>query len=498
MGKTTGFIEYRRSLPILRGAGERIENWDEFHQHLPENDLRTQGARCMNCGIPFCHDAQTTSGFTTGCPLHNLIPEWNDLVYRGLWREAYTRLALTNNFPEFTGRVCPAPCEASCVLGINEEPVMIKEIEAAIIDRAFSEGWITPKPPQIRTGKKVAVIGSGPAGLACADELNKHGHLVTVFERSDRIGGLLTYGIPNMKLEKRLVERRVNLLADEGIEFRAGVDAGADVSADDLRREFDAIVLSVGASKPRDLAIEGRHLRNIHFAMDYLSANTKSLLDSTFADGSFIDARGKNVIVIGGGDTGTDCVGSSLRQGCRSLVQFEITDKPPERILTHDQWLARVRTFQIDYGQQEAIEIFGSDPREYDVLTKRFVGDENDNLVGVETVQVEWIQENGSWSLCEIEGTEKFWQADVVFLAMGFTGAEKSRLVQDLGIELTNRQTIQTNENKQTSIPFVFAAGDCERGQSLVVWAIADGRRAAKEVDEYLKETTRLFIKEAV
>lgn len=487
MGKTTGFLEFTRSLPVLRQAHQRVDNWDEFHAHLPESDLKAQGARCMNCGIPFCHSGQTVGVVTTGCPLHNLIPEWNDLVYRGRWHEAYNRLALTNNFPEFTGRVCPAPCEASCVLGINEEPVMIKEIEVSIVDRAFAEGWITPERPQLRTGKRVAIIGSGPAGLACADELNKLGHSVAVFERSDRIGGLLTYGIPNMKLEKRLVERRVNLLADEGIEFRSGVDAGVDVSAEELSREFDVVVLTVGASKPRNLEIEGRHLRGIHFAMDYLSRNTKSLLDSVFADGQFIDVRGKNVIVIGGGDTGTDCVGSSLRHGCRSLVQFEITDKPMDRILTHDGWLARVRHFQTDYGQEEAIAVFGADPREYNILTRRFVGDENGNLVGVETVQVEWIEENGARMLREVYGTEKFWQADAVFLAMGFTGVEKSRLIEDLGVNLTARHTIKVKENKQTNVPFVFAAGDCERGQSLVVWAIADGRRAARGVHNYLK-----------
>jgi glutamate synthase (NADPH/NADH) small chain len=362
---------------------------------------------------------------------------------------------------------------------------MIKEIELAVIDRAFAEGWVVSKKPPLRTGKRVAVVGSGPAGLACADELNKRGHNVTVFERSDRIGGLLMYGIPNMKLEKRLVDRRVSLLAEEGIEFCAGVDAGVDISAELLSHEFDAIVLTVGAPKPRDLDIEGRHLKNIHFAMDFLYANTKSLLDSNFANREFIDVRGKNVLVIGGGDTGTDCIASSLRHGCKSLVQFEITDKPAERVLNHDRWLGRARTFQTDYGQEEAIAVFGFDPRHFNILTKRFVGDENENLIGVETVQVEWAGENNK-TLCEIEGTQKFWQADVVFLAMGFTGTEKSRLVGDLGLNLTARQTIQTNENKQTNVPHVFAAGDCERGQSLVVWAIADGRRAATGVDKYL------------
>lgn len=487
MGKATGFIEFQRSLPILREPQERVGNWDEFHSPMPERDLQAQGARCMNCGIPFCHVGQTDNGLTKGCPLHNLIPDWNDLVYRGQWFEAYRRLALTNNFPEFTGRVCPAPCESSCVLGINEEPVMIKEIEVAIIDRAFDEGWLRPNPPKCRTGKRVAVIGSGPAGLACADELNKLGHSVTVYERSDRIGGLLMYGIPNMKLDKFLVERRVNLLAEEGIEFRASINVGIDVSAEELKRDFDAIVLTIGAPQPRDLQIEGRHLSGVHLAMDFLTANTKSLLDSVFADRQFIDVRDKNVIVIGGGDTGTDCIGSSLRHGCRSVTQFEIMPPTPERILNHDHWLGNMRTFQIDYGQSEAISLFGSDPRQYMTLTKRFIGDEDENLSGLETVEVEWVEEDGGKTLCEIAGTERRWAADFVFLAMGFQGAEKAKFLDDLGVEFTKHKTISVNRKKQTNVPFVFAAGDCERGQSLVVWAIADGRLAAKGVDDYLR-----------
>jgi len=485
MANTTGFLKYPRSLPVLRDAKARANDWSEFHDHLPENDLHAQSARCMNCGTPFCHDPQVAAGVTTGCPVNNLIPEWNDLVYRGRWREAYDRLEMTNNFPEFTGRVCPAPCESSCVLGINEEPVMIKEIEAAIIDRAFAEGWVAAQAPVARTDKRVAVVGSGPAGLACADELNKSGINVTVFERSDRVGGLLMYGIPNMKLEKDVVDRRVNLLAEAGVRFCTGVDVGTDVSAEELSREFDAIVLTVGASRARDLDIEGRHLKNIHFAMDFLTANTKSLLDSTFADRQFIDVRGKNVLVIGGGDTGTDCVASSLRHGCKGLVQFEIMDRPPDKVLTHDAWLGRARTFQTDYGQEEAMAVFGSDPRQYNILTKRFVGDENDDLIGVETVDAEWACENNP-TLREREDTQRFWPADVVFLAMGFTGIEKSPLIEDLGINLTARRTIEANKTKQTNMPHVFAAGDCERGQSLVVWAIADGRRAAKGVFEYL------------
>ncbi len=482
MGKATGFLEFKRSLPVLRPAAVRAGDWDEFHHPLPDAELQTQGARCMNCGIPFCHTGETISGATAGCPLHNLIPEWNDLVYQGRWQAAYQRLAVTNNFPEFTGRVCPAPCESSCVLGINEEPVMIKEIEVAIIDRAFAENWITPNPPDFRTDKRVAIIGSGPAGLACADELNKLGHSVTVFERADRIGGLLMYGIPNMKLEKRLVDRRVDLMRAEGIEFRHSVNVGADISPEDLREDFEAIVLAGGAPKPRDLNIPGRDLRSIYFAMDFLTSNTKSLLNSVFADKQFFEMRGRSVVVIGGGDTGTDCVGSSLRHGCASVVQLEIMPQPPAREFTHDSWLSRVRTFQTDYGQEEAAALFGSDPRAYRTLTKRFVGDENQNLVGIETVEVEW--KNNAFN--EIAGTERFFPADYAFLALGFVGVEKGNLLDGLGVALTERGTISVGANKQTSVPSVFAAGDCERGQSLVVWAIADGRRAARGVNEFL------------
>ena len=482
MGKATGFLEFKRSLPVLRAAEARVNDWDEFHQLLPDADLQAQGARCMNCGVPFCHTGEIIGGATAGCPLHNLIPEWNDLVYQGRWRAAYERLALTNNFPEFTGRVCPAPCESSCVLGINEEPVMIKEIEVAIIDRAFAENWIAPSAPDVRTGRRVAVIGSGPAGLACADELNQLGHWVTVFERADRIGGLLMYGIPNMKLEKRLVDRRVDLMRREGIEFRSRVNVGVDVSPADLLADFDAIVLAGGAPKPRDLKIPGRELRGVHLAMEFLHSNTKSLLDSVFADGEFFEMRGRNIVVIGGGDTGTDCVASSLRHGCASVTQFEIMPQPLARELTHDSWLSRVRTFQTDYGQEEAAAVFGHDPRAYDILTKKFVGDAWQNLVGIETVEVEW-KDN---AFIERTGTERFFPADYAFLALGFVGVEKGNLLDGLGVALTERGTIAVGANKQTNVPSVFAAGDCERGQSLVVWAIADGRRAARSVNEFL------------
>ena len=462
----------------------RVANWDEFHAPFPVDELQKQGARCMNCGVPFCHVGTISEGWTTGCPLHNLIPEWNDMVYRDKWQEAYRLLSLTNNFPEFTGRVCPAPCESSCVLGINEEPVMIKEIEVSIVDRAFEEGWVVPRPPDIRTGKRVAVIGSGPAGLACADELNQHGHSVTVFERDDRIGGLLMYGIPNMKLDKSIVERRVKLLADEGIEFRTNVKVGQDMSSADLKRDFDAIVLCCGAPKPRDLPIDGRNLHGVHFAMEFLTQSTKRLIDPAFTPVSNIDVKDKNVIVIGGGDTGTDCVATSIRWGCKSLVQFEVMPKPAYKTLNHDGWLSKVRTYQVDYGQHEAAALFGSDPREYSVLTKKFVGDEKGNLKGLETVEVVW--ENGQ--LTEVGETEKFWDAERVFLAMGFVGGDDNSFFEELGVTITGRNTIAVDENKRTSAGNVFAAGDCERGQSLIVWAIADGRNAAAGVHKFLVE----------
>jgi glutamate synthase (NADPH/NADH) small chain len=369
------------------------------------------------------------------------------------------------------------------VLGINQEPVMIKEIEVSIIDRAFEEGWVVPRPPQFRSDRRVAIVGSGPAGLACADELNQYGHNITVFERDDRIGGLLMYGIPNMKLDKSIIDRRVNLLADEGIEFRANVRVGTDISAEDLKREFDVIVLCCGAPKPRDLEIEGRRFKGIHFAMDFLTQATKQLLDSDAVN--VIDVKDKDVIVIGGGDTGTDCVATSIRQGCKSLVQFELMPRAPERTTNHDGWLSTVRTFQVDYGQHEAAAIFGADPREYSVSTKRFAGDGTGDLRGLETVEVS--SDNGK--LRELHGTEKFWKAETVFLAMGFTGGEESTFFDDLGVKIDKSNTIIVGESKQTSVKNVFAAGDCERGQSLIVWAIADGRKAAAGVERFLSET---------
>ncbi len=488
MGKPTGFLELKRELPPDRSPLERIEDWNEFHEEMPAKKLRDQGARCMDCGTPFCHTGQVFAGLATGCPIHNLIPEWNDLVYRGRWRDALARLHQTNNFPEFTGRVCPAPCEGSCVLGIVEPPVTIKSIEAAIVDKGFDEGWIVPQPPAQRTGSKVAIVGSGPAGLAAAAQLNGAGHLVTVFERADRIGGLLMYGIPNMKLDKSLVERRVALMAAEGVEFRPGVTVGRDVTGEALRAEYDAIVLCGGATLPRDLTIPGRELPGVHFAMEFLHKNTKSLLDSNLHDGAFISARDQDVIVIGGGDTGTDCVGTSMRHGCRSLVQLEILPKPPLVRAPDNPWPQWPKVYKLDYGQEEAAAKFGADPRDYCVTTKRFVAGADGRVAAIETVRIEWVREDGRFVMKEVAGSEKTWPATLVLLAMGFLGPERGGMLDQLGVTLDARGNVATDPaTGMTNVPGVFAAGDMRRGQSLVVWAIAEGREAAQRTDRYLR-----------
>lgn len=487
MGKVTGFIEYERRLPVLRVPSDRVRDWNEFHGHLSESALRDQGARCMDCGVPFCHTGAVLGGATSGCPLNNLIPDWNHLVFSGDWRGALDLLHKTNNFPEFTGRVCPAPCEGSCVLGIDHEPVTIKNIECAIVDRGFAEGWIVPEPPLLRTGKRIAVVGSGPAGLACAAQLNKAGHWVSVFEKSDRIGGLLMYGIPNMKLDKSLVQRRVDLLANEGIEFRTNVEIGGDYPAKQLVGDFDAVVLCGGASQPRDLQIEGRELKGIHFAMDFLRANTKSLLDSRHHDGAYISAKGKDVVVIGGGDTGTDCVATALRHGCRSLVQFEILPKPGGERASDNPWPQWPRIHRVDYGQEEAIAIHGNDPRRFTVKSKSFNGDSEGNVRGIETEQVEWLKAiQGPSQFREVPNTSHSWPTQLVLLAMGFVGPPTEGIVSDLGLVLSERGALRVDQNKMTNVPGIFAAGDIERGQSLVVWAITDGRKAASGVDTYL------------
>ncbi|MBO8127356.1 MAG: glutamate synthase subunit beta [Firmicutes bacterium] len=488
MGKPTGFMEYDRQLPADRPPLERIQDWEEFHGRLSEEEMRRQGARCMDCGVPFCHSGILLQGMVSGCPLNNLIPEWNDLIYRGQWRKAVKRLLKTNNFPEFTGRVCPAPCEGSCTLGIHEPQVTIKNNECSIIDRAFEEGWIKPQPPAKRTGKKVAIVGSGPAGLACADQLNKAGHLVTVFERADRVGGLLMYGIPNMKLDKRIVQRRIDLMVEEGVRFITNTEVGVVYPAERLQEEYDAVVLCGGATKPRDLPVEGRELEGVHFAVDFLTANTRSLLDTGRAGGTSISAHGKDVIVIGGGDTGTDCVGTAIRQGCRSVVQFEILPQPPEVRLPDNPWPQWPKVRKVDYGQEEAAALYGKDPRNYQIATKRLVGDDRGRVKEVHTVRVDWDKdENGRFVMRELPGTEKVWPAQLVLLALGFLGPEDTLLAQ-LGVERNQRSNVKTQEGSYaTNIPGVFAAGDMRRGQSLVVWAIQEGRGAAKEVDRYLQ-----------
>jgi glutamate synthase (NADPH/NADH) small chain len=494
MGKPTGFLDYPRELPLAFAPAERVHNWQEFHEHAHEDMLQKQGARCMDCGVPFCHTGALIGGMASGCPINNLIPEWNDLVYRGLWKEALERLHKTNNFPEFTGRVCPAPCEGSCVLGISEPPVTIKTIECAIIDKAYDEGWIKPEPPAKRTGKRVAVVGSGPAGLAAADQLNKAGHQVTVFERADRIGGLLMYGIPNMKLDKRYVQRRVDLMVAEGVKFVTGCEVGTNYPADKLKQEFDAIVLCGGATKPNDFftKTEGRNLKGIHFAMEFLHANTKSLLDSSHGDGQFISAKDKHVIVIGGGDTGTDCVGTSLRHGCKSLLQLEIVPRPPLDRTPDNPWPQWPKIYRLDYGQEEAKALWGDDPRLYAIQTTKFVGDEAGHIKAIDTVQVEWLRDNGRSTPRNIPGTEKTLPADLVLFAMGFSGPE-NQLLDKLGVEKDPRSNAKAEHGKfTTSAKGIFAAGDMRRGQSLVVWAINEGRGAARECDRYLMGETAL------
>ena len=443
MGKPTGFIEYLREIPADRAPLERVRDWDEFHLHMPEEKLRTQGSRCMDCGIPFCHTGTLISGMASGCPVNNLIPEWNDLVYRGLWKEALERLHKTNNFPEFTGRVCPAPCEGSCVLGINAPPVTIKNIEVAIIDRGWEEGWVIAEPPAKRTGKKVAIIGSGPAGLSAAAQLNKAGHTVTVYERADRPGGLLMYGIPNMKLDKnQVVLRRIKLLENEGVKFVCNTEVGKNFPAENLMKESDAVILATGATKPRDLPIEGRQLKGIHFAMDFLTANTRSLLDS-HKNGDFIDATAKDVVVIGGGDTGTDCVGTSMRHGCASLVQLEILPKPPEDRAKDNPWPEWPKTYKLDYGQEEAAAKFGDDPRVYLTTGTKFEGDANGHVKAVHTVQVQWEKnDKGQFIPKNVPGTEKVLPAQLVLLAMGFLGPEQP-LLDALGVERDPRSNVK-------------------------------------------------------
>ena len=483
MGKPTGFKEIDREMPKRRPVELRVLDWDEIYHEFPVDNLRAQGARCMDCGIPFCNN---------GCPLGNIIPEWNDLVYKNRWRDALEMLFKTNNFPEFTGRVCPAPCEEACVLGINEKPVTIKLIEQNIIDRAFAEGWVKPRPPEKRTGKKVAVIGSGPAGLAAAAQLNRAGHLVTVFERADRAGGLLMYGIPNFKLDKRVVERRVRLMEEEGVTFKTSANVGQNVKVEDLRRDFDAIVLCGGATHARDLNVPGRELKGIYKAMEYLPLQNKRNLGDTIADEQFISAKDKNVIILGGGDTGADCLGTAQRQGAKSIKQFELLPRPPEARTAEMPWPYWPMIYRTSSAHEEAAWAFGADVRDFSINTKSFSG-ENGVVRKLHGIRLEWSKgADGRYAMKEVPGSEFDLDCDLCLLALGFVHPEHPGPIQQLGLKLDARGNVVVDETYMSSVPGVFAAGDMRRGQSLVVWAISEGRCAAYGVDKYLMGRTEL------
>ena len=477
MGKATGFIEIHRKKQPTRPVVERLRDWREVYLPYPSGELEAQGARCMDCGIPFCHQ---------GCPLGNLIPDWNDLIYRDRWEAAIDRLHATNNFPEFTGKLCPAPCEGSCVLGINDDPVTIKSVEAAIIERAWNEGWVTPRPPTTRTWKKVAIIGSGPAGLAAADQLNRAGHSVTVFEKSDRIGGLLRYGIPEFKMEKRHLDRRLAVMEIEGVVFRSGINVGVDVPAHRLREDYDAVLLAGGAGQPRDLPVPGRDLKGVHYAMDYLTLQNKRCEGDQIQDSEFITAQGKHVIIIGGGDTGADCLGTAHRQGALSVHQLELLPQPPKERAADNPWPLWPQIFRVSTAHEEGGE------RLYAVSTERFSGDASGNVRALHAVKVEMVKKDGRMVFERVAGSEFEIPADLVLLAMGFTGPEKSALLTDLGVALTDRGNVARDARWMTSVPGVFAAGDMQRGQSLIVWAIADGRSAARAIDEHLMGESQL------
>ncbi len=488
MGKPTGFLDYAREVSKDVAPKERIGNFNEFHQYLSKEKQQRQGARCMSCGVPFCQSGMTLMGMTSGCPLHNLIPEWNDLIYRGNWEQAYERLVKTNNFPEFTSRVCPALCEKACTCGLNDEPVSVRENEHGVIENAYEKGYAGPRPPKTRTGKRVAVIGSGPAGLAVADQLNRRGHEITVYERDDRVGGLLMYGIPNMKLEKSIIDRKVRVMEAEGIRFLTGVNVGKDVKAAWLIKEYDAVVLACGAKNPRDIQVPGREAKGIYFAVDFLSQTTKSLLDSGLADKKYVSAKGKNVVIIGGGDTGNDCVGTAIRHGAKSVVQLEMMPKAPDQRTPDNPWPEWPKVSKTDYGQEEAIACFGQDPRIYTTTVKEFLLDKAGKLKGLVTVKLasKKDEKTGRTMLLPVEGSEKKLDAELVLIAAGFLGAEKE-VAEDFGVKLNARTNVETAPGAyQTSVPKVFVAGDMHRGQSLVVWAIREGREAARAVDEAL------------
>ena len=496
MGKPTGFMEYERQVSVAEEPKERIKHFNEFHTHLPKEKQQLQGARCMECGVPFCQAGMDLCGMTSGCPLHNLVPEWNDLVYTGNWQQAYNRLKKTNNFPEFTSRVCPALCENACTCGLYGDPVATKENEYAIIENAYEKGYALPHPPKVRTGKKVAVIGSGPSGLAVADQLNKRGHLVTVFERHDRIGGLLMYGIPNMKLEKRIIDRKIDVMKAEGITFVTNTDIGKDIKPAKLLADFDRVVLCCGSSNPRDITAPGRDAEGIYFAVDFLSRNTKSLLDSDFKDGNYVSAKGKNVIIIGGGDTGNDCVGTCMRHGCKSVTQIEMMPKAPDKRAANNPWPEWPKICKTDYGQEEAIAVFGHDPRIYESTVKEFIKDKNGRLKAVKIVKLAWEKDpqTGRMNSKEVAGSEKIMDCELVLIAAGFLGAQKY-VTDAFKVELTPRTNVKTEQDSfKTNVKNVFAAGDMHTGQSLVVKAIRQGRECAREVDDSLMGYSNLYV----
>ncbi len=487
MGKATGFLEYKRETSKEIPPQDRLKNYDEFHEFLPLKKQQMQAARCMECGVSFCNSGIILNGMTTGCPLNNLIPEWNDLLYKGNLEVAYKRLKKTNNFPEFTSRVCPSPCQAACTCGYNDEAVNIKENEYTIIEHAYEVGYANAKPPKVRTGKKIAVIGGGPSGLAAADTLNKRGHSVTVFERNDRVGGLLMYGIPNMKLEKHVIARKVKIMEEEGVVFRLNSNVGDNVKSAEILKEFDRVVLTCGASNPRDLSAKGRDAKGVYFAVDFLTSTTKSLLDHNLKDGTFISAKGKNIIVVGGGDTGNDCVGTSIRHGAKSVTQIEMMPKPSETRLDSNPWPEWPKILKTDYGQQEAIFTFKMDPRVYETTIKEFVKNDKGELTGVVTVQVKF--EAGK--LVEVENSEKTLKADIVLIAAGFLGTQ-SYIADEFKLALDGRTNVIADETYATNVKKVYVAGDMRRGQSLVVWAIREGREVAKAVDKSLMGYTNI------